>query len=55
MLDDLSPADRAIVEAFCRAVAFTFRRIVGETTEQEQVDLAQPVHDDHPDTSGASE
>ena len=55
MLDDLSPADRAIVEAFCRALAFALRRILGETNEQEPVDLAQPVCDDHPDALGAGE
>jgi hypothetical protein len=51
-MDDLSPADRAAVEAFCRAFAFALRRVVGETTEQKPVDLPQPVSSDSPDASG---
>ena len=48
MIDDLSPADRIAVEAFCRALAYALRRIVGETTEPCSVDLAQPVPADAP-------
>lgn len=55
MLEDLSPAERMVVEAFCRELAFALRRILGATHEQHPTDLAQPVStDDDGATDGSA-
>ncbi len=48
MLENLSPADRAAVEDFCRELAFALRRILGEAHDQTPIDLAQPILSDQP-------
>lgn len=48
MLENLSPADRAAVEDFCRELAFALRRICGEAHDHTPIDLAQPVLSDQP-------
>ena len=48
MLENLSPADRAAVENFCRELAFALRRILAEAHNQTPIDLAQPILSDQP-------
>ncbi len=43
MLENLSPADRAVVEAFCRSLALALRRLANESGAPRPDDLAQPV------------
>ena len=49
----LCPADRAIVESFCRELALALRRILEAGNELPPVELPQPVPVDEMDASDA--
>lgn len=54
MLEDLSPADRTIVENFCRELALALRRILEAGNELQPAELPQPVPADEIDANDAN-